>query len=392
MTDIQKFQCMVSKYRDTYKHYELFADKINASRAAVNNWENGVGNKFQTKNRVKISTGFSLKYEVWEDNYYTEQEFMKHLDTYLIEDNMDVVWEEKEKVFFENIINMSKDEEYQIREVLYKLNPIHLPGNLEQYSPDFMLALIRLMKANNQMEDALRVMEILLNSNSLYKVKHYNKIQHLKAILLSSDKIRDWNAAIEILNLLYFSAKYHLEDPEILTLIASNYKRKALYNEKGKLNPPDSMHIDINLLGKALASYRESYGLKKEDKYYDAINIAYLLGILSALEIDEETIDFKEEIKVLRKELHTNGWRINNNNWWEVATEIEFLVLMGKVSDAMAKLNEYLEWNQKELKKFDIETTIRQIELYVYFTDDTSSKMFLHEIKENWAAIEKYKK
>jgi hypothetical protein len=304
---------------------------------------------------------------------------------------MSVIWGEKEKVFFENIINMSDDEEYQIREELYKLNPINLPGNIEQYSPDFMLALIGLLKDNNQMEDALRVIEILQNSNSLYKIKHYNKIQHLKAILLSSDKIRDWNAAIEILNLLYFSAKYHFETPEILTLIASNYKRKALYNEKGKLNPPNSKYIDINLLGKSLASYKESYGLKKQIKYYDAINIAYLLGILSALEKDKETKDFEEEIKTLSKELHANGWRVNTNNWWEVSTEIEFLVLMGKVSDAMAKLNVYLEWNQKELKKFDIETTIRQMELYVHFTDNKKTKEFLNEIKENWKSIQKFR-
>lgn len=390
MTDILKFQCMIGKYRDVYEHYEVFAQKIGASPKGVNKWELGQGNKLQQKSRERICAGFRLKYEVWEDHYYTEQEFMKHLDTYLNVDHTMPIWEEKEKVFFDDIIHMTPDEKKQIREVLSLQNPISLPGNLEEYSPDFMLALTGLLKDNHQTEDALRVTETLLASDTLYKAKYYNKIQHLKAILLSSDKIRDWDAAIDILNLLYFSARYHLEDPEILTLIASNYKRKALYSTRGKLNPPDSDYIDMDLLGKALASYRESYGLKKQDKYYDAINIAYLVGLLSTLEKDDDAIDYKDEIKALRDELHVDGWRVNDDNWWEVATEIEFLVLMGKVSDAMVKLNAYLEWNQEELKKFDIETTIRQMELYVHFTDDENVKAFLSEIKDNWDSIQKF--
>jgi len=391
VTDAQKFQCMIRKYRDIYEHYEAFAKKIGANRSTVNKWEIGQGDKFQKTSRAKICHGFNLKYEVWEEPILTEQDFMRRLDTFLEEKEPEDYWEKKEKVFFEDIIKVSPEEETKIRDIFSKQNPISIPGNLEQYSPSFMLALAELLKNNNQIEDALRVVETLLLSNTLYKAKHYNEIQHLKAILLSSDKIRDWDSAINILNLLYFSARYHLEDPEILTLIASNYKRKALYNERGKLNPSDSQYVDMDLLGKALVSYKEAYKLKEKEKYYDAINIAYLIGILNALEENEEEQDFKTEVKALREVLHENGWRVNEDNWWEVATEIEFLVLMGRVNDAMNKLNEYLTWNEKELKKFDIETTIRQMELYVHFTDDEHVKEFLSEIKENWEAMQKYR-
>ncbi|QOR61223.1 TRAFs-binding domain-containing protein [Sulfurovum sp. ST-21] len=385
MTDIQKFQCMVSKYRDKYEHYEIFAEKIGASRAAVNNWENGAGNKLQTKNRTKICEGFGLRYDVWTEHYYTEQEFMKHLDTYLLDQDTPV-WEEKEKVFFDDIIKMSPAEEEQIK-ILDTQDPVSLPGNIEGYSPDFMMALIRLLKDNNQIEDALRITDVLLASNTLYKAKHYNLIQHLKAVLLSSERVRDWDGALDILNILYFSAGYHMEEPEVLTLIASNYKRKALYSEKGTLNPPDVRYIDMDLLGKAQASYRESYGLKKEERYYDAINIAYLIGIINALETDSEQTDTRSEIKALYEEVHKSGWKTNEDDWWEVATEIEFLVLMDKMHDAIGKLNDYLDWNEKSLKKFDMGTTIRQLELYIHFTGDNSAKEFLDYMKECQEAI-----
>jgi len=384
MTDIQKFQCMIQKYRDVYEHYEVFADKINVSRASVNNWENSKSNKFQTKTRTKICDGFGLKFEVWEENYNSEKQFIKQLDTYLLVTSTYSVWEEN--TFGENIIHMSDNEKKSI-EKFSKQTLISISGNIEQYSAGFMLALTELLRNKGQIEDALNTLEILLVSDTLYKVRHYNKIQHLKAILLSSDNIGDWNGAIEILNLLYFSAKYHLENPEILTLLASNYKRKALYDEKGGLYPRDSLDINMDLLGRALVSYQESYRLKEQDKYYDAINIAYLKAILSALEEDKEEIDERSEIMALHKELHNNGWKINNDNWWEVSVEIEFFVLEGNVDYAIAKLNEYLDFNT-DLNRFDIETTIRQLELYVHFTDDKKVKTFLNEIQENWEGVQ----
>lgn len=383
MTDIQKFQCMVRKYRDAYKHYEVFADKIGASRASVNNWENGKGNKLQTKTRIKICDGFRLKYEVWEENYYREEEFIKQLDTYFLVVSPYSKWEKN--TFGENIIHLTDDEKNSIKK-FSEQTYIYIPDNIAQYSPDFMLALTELLKDKGQILEALKVLEILFSSDTLYKAKHYNEIQHLKAILLSSDKIGDWNGAIEILNLLYFSAKYHLENPEILTLLASNYKRKALYDEDGSLYPLDSPDINMDLLGRALVSYQESYNLKEQDKYYDAINIAYLKGILSALEEDKEELDFRTDIKALHQELRNNGWKNNSDNWWEISIEIEFLVLEGNVSDAKAKLNEYLDFNIN-LNRFDIETTIRQIELYVHFTDDKKAKIFLNEIQESWKGI-----
>ena len=288
MTDIQKFQCMIRKYRDVYEHYEVFADKITASRASDNNWENSKSKKFQTKTRTKICAGFGLKFEVWEDNYNSEQQFIKQLDTYLRVKSPYSVWEKN--AFGENIIHMSDDEKNSIKE-FSKEKLIRFPDNIEHYSAGFMLALTVLLRDKGQIEDALKVLEILLDSDTLYKMKHYNKIQHLKAILLSSDKIGDWNGAIEILNLLYFSAKYHLENPEILTLLASNYKRKALYDEKASLYPRNSSDINMDLLGRALVSYQESYSLKEQNKYYDAINIAYLKAILSELEEDIEEIE-----------------------------------------------------------------------------------------------------
>jgi len=412
ITDREKFQYMVQMNQGIFGNAEEFAKKIGAGsgqnkkqkgikankelksgRSTVHNWLHGKGRINSTKLKQNICQVFNLRFDVWKESFPTLESFIIHYNECKIDNAQEEgSWVKCESVLFEDIIKMTKKEELYLKNIYDQQSCINIPTNIEHYSASFMLALVLVLKDNYQIEDALRVIEILLRSNTLFKAKNYNRIQHLKAILLSSDKIQDWDKALDILNILYFSAKYHLDDPEIVTLIASNYKRKALFNKNGQLNPPDRQYVDMYFLGKALASYRESYKLKKKDKYYDAINIAYLLGILNALEEqNDEEQDFKAEVKALYQELYDNGWRVNEDNWWEVTTDVEFLVLMGKEKKALSKFEEYLTWNEKTIKRFDMETTIRQIKLYVHFTDDAHAKAFLNTIEENWEAIQKYR-
>jgi transcriptional regulator with XRE-family HTH domain len=370
---------MIIKYRDKYEHYEVFANKIGVSRATVNNWERVNGENIHAAKKEKIAAAFELKYEVWMDNYYTVHEFTQHLDDYLLE-GTDITSEEIQQKMMGDIIRMSLEEEDELR-LLVEQSPMSIPGYLEQYSPDFILALAFALKDKNQAYDALRVMDVLLQNEKVYKYKYYNQILHLRAILLSHEEIKKWDEAINILRLLYSACSYHLKEPEIITLTASNYKRKAFYDSKGNLCSAEK--VDKDLIGQSISLYREAYRLKKvKDRYYDAVNLASLTMILATLE-GTDINEAKKEVQLLYKKLSEEGWRTNDTCWWEVATKIEFKLLLGREDEAMFFLNAYLE-NRNKIQKFDVETTIRQLKIYVQFVADQKAEEFLRYLEECW--------
>lgn len=382
MTDQKKFQCMTIKYRDMYEHYEVFAKKIGVSRATVNNWERVNSENIHTSKKEKIAEAFGLKYEVWTDHFYTEQEFVQHLDDYKI---IDISFEEEkiQNKMIGEIIRMSIDEEGELTNLMEQ-NPLSIPGNLERYSPDFMLALAYALKDNNQIVDAFRVSDVLLQNEKVYKYKYYNQILHLRAILLSHDEMKKWDEAIDILRLLYSACAYHIKEPEIITLTASNYKRKAFYDNSGNLRSVES--VDRDLIGQALSLYREAYALKNNNKkYYEAVNIAYLTMILAAI----EEVDYdasKQSIEKLFDNIQKNGWDVDEESWWVVATKIEFFILLGNFDKAIFTLNEYLE-SGNTLKTFDIEITLRQLNIYLHFTDDKTASSFKNYFQESLSYV-----
>ncbi len=381
MTDQQKFKCLTTKYRDIYKDYESFAKRAGIGRATVHNWEKNTGKgNIHPANKSKISTMFGLEYEIWTDNFYTDHAFYQKVDNYRLEDNPKV-----DDIIIGSITEMSKAEEKAIR-TLVSQHPIPIPGNLQSYSYEFMFALAVELKKNNQIIDALHVLDVILEDEQ-FAYTYYGKLHHMRAVLLSHRDMQQWDAALKELRFLYKVVKYHLKEREVITLMASNLKRKALYHPNGMLNHPDQ--IDIDLLGNALSLYTESYKFKEPDqRYYDAINRVYLIAILDSVGEDDGTVDestdAKEQIKVLYDELkpRENGnrdWKADTSDWWQVTTKMEFLVLMGRVDDAAQVYDDYRLEHTPE--SFDLDATIRQLEAYTYFVKDSEVEAFLVFLK-----------
>jgi len=249
--------------------------------------------------------------------------------------------------------------------------------------PAFLYELVVLLRKKNQVHDAFKALLVLENTQSAFRYKYHNQIEHQKAILFSHDKVKDWDKAIDILRKLYAGSKYHFENPEILTLMASNYKRKLLDNNEGKRRDKDS--LDINDFLAPISIYRESYSNRTVDRYYDAINLAYLRKMLHYLEEGEE------DILAYLKKLHTEAFKdvkINDEDWWEVATNVEFYALCGQPAIAISKLNDYLEF-AKDIQPFELETTLRQLKIYLHFAnEDESVRELYNALSENWKAIQ----
>jgi tetratricopeptide (TPR) repeat protein len=345
-------------------------------RSTLFSWIQKERTSFNTKSKTKICKGFKLIDKVWSDKFYTEYEFEKSLPEY-------------EKI---EPIKSKKD---IAKHVLAKLNNIDIRGNsvkidnlskdeidsllksrLKEESVVFMFEFAQKLKNEKRISEALEVLNWIDDRNSTFKYTHENRLRHFKAILLSHNSIRDYDGAIHILRSLYHGSHYHLQEPEILTLLASNYKRKAL-----NINSKDK--IDMELITSALCLYEDAYRLKPDNaKYYDAINLAYLYNIVDTIEIEYAN---KQEIESLYKEL-LRIWRIDKTNWWEVCSEAEMLMLLGRVDLAILKIGDFLE--NYQVKPFEIDATTRQIKFYIYFTGDKNAQRFLDYLEESFRYID----
>jgi len=381
ITDTQKFAVMIERYEELYQDYLSFSHKIGSGDSAVNNWEKRIGKGIWRKYKIQICKIFSLNFSVWTEDFYDEITFREAL--HLFEQITDETLKERldTKIIGKKAILVGNEED--------ELNELKNQDNIEvdfeqlnNKSLLFSFELIPLLIANNQIEEALEHIEYLENFDSTFKLYHYNQLEHYKAIIYSHSSMREWDKAIEILRFLYSVSNYHLQKHEIITLTASNYKRKALtLNEN--YSWCNKENVDLDLISTAIVLYDESYNYKANgDKYYDAINSAYLHKILDAIDSDEEkNINIIEN---LYKEL-TLQWTYNRNSWWELSTNAEFLMLQGDIKQAIFEIEHYLE--QNEAKAFEIETTLRQIEMYIHFCDDKNAQEFYDFLKESWKSI-----
>ena len=350
---------------------EIVKKIFNKGVQTINIWENKEGNIPNSNIRKDLANMFDIQFVMWENNYSDIQSFKCDLDILKkpIPTNQKDNKEELDKKILGEILPISLNEETEF-ESISRTTPINIPTNLQNYSANFIFNLATLLKQHNQANDALYVLDVLEKSLKPF-IFYYNKeIQHLRAILLSHKTVKEWDKAIVKLRYLYADG-YHFKKPEILTLLASNYKRKALYHPNGTINHKEQ--VNISLLQTAHQLYEEAYALSKEDKYYHAINIAYMMLIVDAIEQNNEKKKRQREITILYKELLKSGFPYDKQNWWQITTQIEFLILMQRDSDALDIFESYASTPEA----FEVQTTIRQLELYSHFTKDRMGRDFI---------------
>jgi len=356
LSDTKKFTIMVKTFPKLFESEKIFATKIFVSHSSVNHWMNHKTSKIKATAKSEISNIFNLVYSVWEDSFSCEENFEEELSNY------------KKVRKNKNII------ERHIMKPIENKQPLSLFEQAKEY------------RKQKKVKEALELLEQIDADMSSFKYKHYNEIAHLKAILLSDDTIQDWDGAIDILRKLYFSAEYHFEEPEIITLIASNYKRKALYCPNTK-NYKEMEDVDMDLIASALILYYEAYEEKdSQQKYYDALNYAYLYNISNTIESKE--IDH-ERIKKLYSDF-SKQWRVDECSWWEVISRAEFLMLLGEIERAISTMDYFLETHS--LSPSEIDATFRQLKLYIHFTQDQNAIKFHQYLEESWSYIAKSKK
>ena len=373
MTYAERFIQITEVYPESFINVKEFSKKLGySSSSTVNNWMNGSTKSINSKNRSNICEIFGLSADVWKRDIATER-FVTHN----IKD-LEIITKETSDSKIEGII-------FDFNSDTTKEDTMLGNESIDKNSPEYLFKYTKELKENKKIEEALNTLELIYKHPSNYKYTHHNELEHFKAILLSHDHIKDWDGAIDILKRLYSSTHYHLENKEIITLIASNYKRKALYDKENNLLTKDKVNMD--LIVNAITLYKEAYNIKdSQAKYYDAINYAYLHNITDAIEVE-----YADPITItkLYEDLTTGKekWRLDDENWWEVTSNAEFLMLLGRVDEGKRNINDFLDFHLDKVSEFDIDATLRQLDLYIHFTDDKNAIEFRKNLTESWEAL-----
>ena len=382
LRDNEKLQVIAKVYSDIFVNKEHFAKLIGVGRSTVYEWfKEDKRVTFNTKSKSKISQTFGLLDTVWSEQYRLVEEFEKRLNDYkkIEHPSTDI-----DRWILVNLKEIdTEDNQMSIERLSLNEIDVLLSDRMKNRSASFMFEVAQKLKSQDRVHKALEVLGWIEEQKSSFWYIHENRIRHFKAVLLSHEQIQAWDEAIDILRSLYHGSNYHLKEPEILTLLASNYKRKALYSPIDTKKYRELNEVDMELMTSALCLYEDAYKLKPDNaKYYDAVNIAYLYNIIDTIE--KEYANKKTEITSLYKEL-SMIWRIDKSSWWEVGSDAELLMLLGEVDLAIIKIGDFLE--NYSVKEFDIKTTIRQLELYIHFSDDINAKRFLKFLKESFSYI-----
>ncbi len=385
LSDSEKFVIILQKYAHEYRTQQELSEEMGIPKQSISDWKKN-SRTIRINNRNSISKTFQLRDMIWIDTFDDAVNFEEKLESYKIISTIDKEHTNEVLNFsIQNIIlpiqEITKQEQKLLRSLAEQKEIDLQKFNLSKMSSASLFELAKTLKSSNQISEALEVLKNIQQKEESFKYAHHHKIEHLKAILLSHESLKKWDKSIDILRLLYVE-NYHIKEPEIITLLASNYKRKALYSSHSRQQWIPPKEIDMNLLSSALLLYREAYEAKTgTSNYYDAINFAYLYNIAEFIEIEQpNTLQVKDLYDKLKKE-----WVVDVSNWWEVSSNAEFLILLGEVELAKHNITIFLE--EQNIESFNVETTLRQLELYLHFTEDSHAKEFYKYLEESWQYI-----
>ncbi|HIJ82674.1 MAG: hypothetical protein HW380_3921 [Magnetococcales bacterium] len=176
-------------------------------------------------------------------------------------------------------------------------------------------------------------------------------------------------------NIAYGLWRINPGDAEVLTMLASQYKRHALFGEGKPSNNADNINmknINKELLTRARNLYVEAFRLDV-DNIFPAINAAYLFKIVSGNQTGQG-------IKLAQHILVT--WeKDQDKDWWIAASLAEAEVIQEDYEKAMERFEYAVKKHKPTL--FDKSATIYQLQILSKFvTNEGSIREIICKIKE----------
>ncbi|MEO5327408.1 MAG: hypothetical protein H7829_04105 [Magnetococcus sp. THC-1_WYH] len=185
----------------------------------------------------------------------------------------------------------------------------------------------------------------------LYPYRSDAKVWKLKAKCLT--RVGRYNDAA---NIIYGLWQMYPGDSEILSMLAGQYKRHALFGDGHAADGPETIDLDqVNgdLLTRARNLYVEAFRLDM-DNYYAAINAAYLYRALRGF----------QEGRGIKLAQHIIGtWeKQKGKNWWIACTLAEAEVIQNDYEKAMERLDYAVATYHPTV--FELDATKTQLRIY----------------------------
>ena len=231
--------------------------------------------------------------------------------------------------------------------------------NTDDNSGEFILEIANVCKDCGLYQEALdfilKAEDYSLDVNELkvYPYKHNQKLLKLKANCLTR-----LGGFEEAANIVYGLWQSGMKDPDTLSMLAAQYKRRALSNgtEFSKEN------INIDLLTRSKDLYLEAFRINIDD-YYPAINVAYLYKMIGGLFSGKG-------VKLATYIVDAWGDR-EGKEWWLDST----------LAEAELLLEDYEEFEIKMLKAidkyrpdyFERKAVSEQIQIYAIVTSSEAA-------------------
>jgi len=228
--------------------------------------------------------------------------------------------------------------------------------HIEEKSGQYIMELADICKAFGFYEEAIRLIQeaenhfLDVNDIKVYPFRHQKRLLKIKANCLT--RVGKYEEAADI---VYGLWQLGAKDSDTLSMLAAQYKRRAIYENGELLN---SEEVRIELLTRARDLYLEAFRLNIED-YYPAINVAYLYKMMGGMEAGKGT---KLAGYILQ------AWNSKQGeNWWIDSTLAEAELLQDDFESALQLFKLAIERHDPSI--FDKKATSEQIKIYAHFTN-----------------------
>lgn len=163
----------------------------------------------------------------------------------------------------------------------------------------------------------------------------------------------------EAADIMYGLWKSGQNDSDTLSMLAAQYKRRALYGQDGRLLT--SANINVALLDRSRSLYIEAFRRNISD-YYPLINAAYLFSFPPIANREYTT-----KLSMYIEEAFQPQEDGNTASWWHAASLAEAAMLLHCTQEALDKFQKALSKHDPD--NFMLASTKEQITIYAHLTN-----------------------
>jgi len=359
---------------------------------SFSNWINGYTDRINRQEvKLRLEQNFYFSSSLWDQGEYIIKEtiregvakFVKR-HTQEVENIVNLFEEirkefqmkknvtEKEQQTLENMVKMSHQETMEYIGKHYPLEKHH--------SKEFILRMIPLLYKKGYTILLLRYVIKALD----IPLKEHKEVKKITAHLYGSPEIGEYLKAFHILESIESD-----DDEEIIDLrteAISNIRRYYLTNKNIYLKNK------IEIINTIIRFYESTFTFNDNYDYYPAINLSYMLVLLSAFTADLNETKLIQKLTSIHKKCIPSIQRDQKKsdptkNYYANITQLEFMLLKGS-PNAILELERYLDIEEECIPLPELSRTQRQMQ---FFIDNINSIPNLFEsmiIKNIQRAIE----